>query len=98
MLARIARFDPQLLSPIQHRTPQDQVELAMVRSRDALVRTRTLLVNHVRGTVKAYGHRLSKCSPHSFHRKAPEAIPSALRPALTTRRWRRSSKFRASVR
>ena len=83
MLARIARIDPQLLAPIQHRSKQAQADLAMVRSRDALVRARTLLVNHVRGSVKTFGGRLAKYSTHSFHRKAPEAIPPDLAPALT---------------
>lgn len=83
MLARIARVDPQLLSPIRHRSAETQIDLAMIRSRDALVRARTLLVNHVRGSVKAFGYRLAKFSTHSFHLKAPEAIPPELRPALT---------------
>ena len=82
MLARIARLDPQLLSPIRHRGRAFQVDLAVVRSRSALVRSRTRLVNHVRGTLKAYGVRLRKCSTRSFHRQAPESIPEELQPAL----------------
>ena len=40
--------------------------MAVLRSRDVLVRTRTQLVNHVRGAVKATGHRLRKCSTRTF--------------------------------
>ena len=42
ILARLARLDPDLLSPIHHRSPQAQADLAVLRSRDALVRSRTL--------------------------------------------------------
>jgi len=40
------------------------------------------LVNHVRGAVKSFGHRLPKCPARSFHKRAPEHIPEALLPAL----------------
>jgi len=43
-LARLARLDPNLLSPIHHRSPQAQADLAVLRSRDALVRSRTLVI------------------------------------------------------
>jgi transposase len=47
-----------------------------------LVDCRTLLVNHVRGAVKSFGARLPKCPARSFHKRAKEHIPEALRPAL----------------
>jgi transposase len=56
--------------------------MAIIRSRQALIGCRTQLVNHVRGTVKSFGGRLPKCPAVSFHNKAPEHIPEALRPAL----------------
>jgi transposase len=56
--------------------------MAIIRSREALVSSRTQLVNHVRGAVKSFGSRLPKCPAASFHNKAPEHIPEALRPAL----------------
>jgi transposase len=34
-LARLARLDPQLLSPARHRRPETQADLALIRSRDA---------------------------------------------------------------
>ena len=56
--------------------------MAVIRSRQALVGCRTQLVNHVRGAVKSFGARLPKCPAASFHKRAPEHIPEALRPAL----------------
>ena len=81
-LARLGRLDPALLSPIQHRGEAAQRDLALIRARDALVRTRTLLVNHVRGAVKSVGGRLPSCSTHSFVRQVREAIPEAVQEAL----------------
>ena len=81
-LARLARLDPRLLSPIHHRSPQAQADLAVLRSRDAIVRCRTLLTNHARDIVKASGSRLPSCSADSFARKAAPHIPDPLRPAL----------------
>ncbi len=81
-LARLGRLDPELLAPIKHRGEDVQVELALLRSRDALVRARTALVNHVRGVVKLSGSRLPTCSTHSFASKVGEFIPEELRPAL----------------
>ena len=82
-LARLARLDPELLSPIHHRSPQAQADLAILRSRDALVRSRTLLINHTRSIVKSTGARLPSCSADSFARKVASEIPEPLRPALT---------------
>jgi transposase len=44
-LARLARVDPQLLRPIQHRTEKAQRDLMIIRVRSALVEARTSLVN-----------------------------------------------------
>lgn len=81
-LARVGRLDPKLLAPIRHRGQDAQADLAILRSRDALVRTRTGLINHVRGSVKAVGGRLPSCGTASFHRKAEGEIPEALQSAL----------------
>jgi transposase len=81
-LARLARLDPKLLYPLKHRGENSQAHLAIIRSREALVRCRTQLVNHVRGAVKSFGARLPKCPARSFHNKAPEHIPEPLWPAL----------------
>src|SRR5215213_5437618 len=81
-LARLARLDPKLLYPLKHRGEHSQAHLALIRSREALVGSRTQLVNHVRGAVKSFGARLPKCPARSFHNKAAEHIPEALWPAL----------------
>jgi len=44
-LARLARLDPRLLYPVEHRGEESQAHLAIVRSRQALVDCRTQLVN-----------------------------------------------------
>ena len=81
-LARLARVDPKLLYPLMHRGEKSQAHMALIRSREALVSARTQLVNHVRGTVKSFGARLPKGPARSFHNKAPQHVPEALRPAL----------------
>jgi transposase len=81
-LARQGRADPNLLYPIKHRGEQAQVDLVMLSSRDCLVKCRSLLISHTRGTVKSVGGRIPKCSPESFHRTAPDSIPSVLDAAL----------------
>jgi transposase len=81
-LARLARLDPRLLYPLKHRGEDAQAHMALIRSREALVDCRTQLVNHVRGAVKSFGHRLPKCPARSFHKRASEHIPEALWPAL----------------
>jgi transposase len=82
MLARICRMDPALLCPIQHRGRQAQVDMTVLKSRNALVETRTRLVNHVRSLVKSVGERLPSCQAEAFHRKMGAFIPEDLKSAL----------------
>lgn len=81
-LARLCRLDPKLLHGIRHRSQGAQEDLAVVRSRDQLVRCRTQLINHVRGSVKAMGSRLSSCGAECFARRVAGEIPRGLKPAL----------------
>ena len=81
-LARFARMDPKLLSPIEHRGKEARADLAVLRSRSALVDSRTQLVNHVRGCMKSFGARLSGCTTATFARRAAWKIPRELRRAL----------------
>jgi len=81
-LARLGRLDAKLLSPITHRNEQAQLDLAMLRSRDALVRARTKLINHVRGMVKVFGYRIPSCSSACFGKRAREAMPECLKENL----------------
>ena len=82
-LARQGRADVTLLHPITHRSAQAQEHLEVIRARDQLVRTRTKLINHVRGTVKATGARIPTSSAAAFARHAGNALPAELRASLT---------------
>lgn len=82
MLARISRFDRKLLYPIHHRSNDAQADLAVIKSRDMLVKTRAMLVTHDRGIVKSFGKRLKTCSTASFHKHLDAEMPDELRPAL----------------
>lgn len=83
MLARIARFDPQLLYPVHHRSERAHADLERIKARDALVRCRRSLINHVRGAVKAFGVRLPACSAESFAGRVKEPVPEILAEAVT---------------
>lgn len=82
MLAMVCRIEPRLLSPIKHRGSQAHADLALIKSRDILVKSRTKLINHVRGIVKTTGERLPSCSTDSFAKRCESCIPTELRPAL----------------
>lgn len=85
-LARLARLDPRLLSPLKHRRIQTQQDLELLQARDMLVAARTRLVNHVRGAVKVLGVRVPKCSTSGFTKKTGEHLApehqAALQPLL----------------
>lgn len=81
-LARLVRMDPKLLEPITHRSERGQQHLALFRSRDKLVRTRSGLITHIRGTVKAVGMRVPACSAEAFVKRATPVIPKELKAAL----------------
>jgi transposase len=82
MLARLARVDPQLLSPIKPRSAKTQADLAVVRTRKALVDARSSLISHARSMVKGFGCRISNCSPECFHTRLLEELVPELAPAL----------------
>lgn len=81
-LARLGRVDPKLLSPVTHRPIQAHADLEVIHARQSLIASRSLLINHVRGAVKPFGHRLPACDAHLFHKKMSGLIPEELRPAL----------------
>ena len=80
MLGIVCRFDPKLLWPLRHRSSQTHADLAMVKSRDALVSNRTRLINHARGVVKTTGERLPGCSSASFAKRCAEHVPDQIGP------------------
>lgn len=79
ILWQIADVRPELLHPIQHRSAQSQWDLSLLRLREQLVGSRTKLVNSVRGTVKALGYRVVKCSPETFAQRAAAELPVRVR-------------------
>lgn len=81
-LADLASVRPRLLSPVEHLSAEAQAHRAVLRSREVLVRSRSSLILHARGLVKAWGGRLPACSAESFVNKARGAVPVELLPAL----------------
>jgi transposase len=86
-LARLARIDPELLSPIRHRSEQAQADLIVIRARAALVEARTMLINSARGLTKSYGERLRSCGTGqvgaALAGALSEPLQKALKPMLT---------------
>jgi len=81
-LARLARVDPQLLRPIQHRSEETQQDLMVIRVRATLVEARTALINHARGLAKAVGERLPKCDADNLEAERLSGLPAGLRGVL----------------
>jgi transposase len=81
-LARLARLDPRLLSPVQHRSAEAQAHLTVIRARAALVGARTALVNAARGLAKSYGERLRKCGTQQVNQGLAAGFSTELRTAL----------------
>src|SRR5437773_1377738 len=81
-LAQLLRADPRLLSPVEHRAEELQMDLTVIRMRDNLIETRTRLVTSVRGVVKATGGRLPSGETSSFPHQVADLIPEPLRPAV----------------
>ena len=82
MLAHLGHAPEIFIAPIEHRSRACQIDLTLIRSRDALMKTRTLLINHVRGSVKVFGERLRSCTADAFSRKVLPDIPSDLTETL----------------
>lgn len=78
-LARLARVDPQLLSPIRHRGEEVQKDLGVVRARAALMEARTKLINSARGLVKPLGERLKGCDADQVGIGLAEGLSEAAR-------------------
>jgi transposase len=81
-LARLARVDPQLLSPVKHRSAKAQADLTVIRARAGLVRARTALVNTARGLAKSYGERLRGCNVRNMNPEKAEGLSPELQAAL----------------
>ena len=81
-LARLARVDPKLLSPIRHRGPEAQGDLAVIRARAELVDARTALINCARGMAKPMGERLKKCDADQVKESMAEGLGEALQTVI----------------
>src|SRR5271167_3430963 len=79
-LAWLARIDPRLLAPVQHRSAQ--AHLMVIRARAGLVRARTSLINPARGLTKSYGERLRGCSPRNMNAEKARQLSPELQAAL----------------
>lgn len=82
-LAHLGRSELALLRrPVVHRGVVEQADLELLKARDALVRCRTALINHVRGVLKSLGHRPVKCSAEAFDSKVRPCVPPEVGGAL----------------
>src|SRR5215472_14069732 len=81
-LARLARIDPELLGPVQHRSAKAQIHLTAIRARAELVRARTALMNGARGLTKSFGERLPKCGTQQIGREFGAGLSAELREVL----------------
>ncbi len=82
MLARLGSGCPELLGQVHHRDERTQADLSVLRARDLVVRTRTKVIQQVRGLHKAFGHRLPSTSASAFGRRVADRIPEILQPAI----------------
>lgn len=81
-LARLGRLDPGLLSPIVHRGERAQRDRVLLLARDGLVRSRTVLINQVRGFAKSLGSRIPSSSSEAFPKRVRDAVGEDLFPGL----------------
>jgi transposase len=82
ILAEVGRTNVGRARPITHRSQQAQIDLSRQRARCELVRSRTALINHVRGVLKSHGHRAPGCSSVCFPLRVNAVLPDELRPVL----------------
>jgi transposase len=83
MLAKLARVDQSLLSPVHHGTEADQRHRLALTLRDTLVRQRVAAISSLRFSLKSLGLRLPGCSTACFVKKCrasledPELVATA---------------------
>jgi transposase len=78
LLARLARVDPSLLSPLKHRGEEEQVTLLSIRARAQLVGTRVALMHSLRGMVKGFGIRLPHSTSDQFLERCRSCVPAMI--------------------
>jgi transposase len=82
MLARLGRADPQLLSPVQHRSEATQRALVRLKVREALVRGRVNQINTVRFVLKSLGTFIPRSIKATAFTRKVRALLSAADTAL----------------
>ena len=82
LLARLGAAGPELLGNVHHRGEQAQGHQSVIRTRDLVVRQRTMAVHHVRGLCKAFGVRLPSASTEAFPQRVRKLIPDSLQAAV----------------
>lgn len=83
ILARLSRFDLELLRPVYQRSQRGQALRTQLQVRGTLVRTRVALINQVKGTLRAQGVRLPSTTSSNFVAKWGSArIPRSMRTLL----------------
>lgn len=78
MLAKLARVDPKLLSPIEHGSEEDQIHRMAITLRDSLVRQRVNIISAIRCTLKSLGVRLPVCATVSFAKYCRKELEHSL--------------------
>jgi transposase len=89
VLARLSRLDLGFLRPVYQRTREAQELRTRLRVRTSLVKSRTSLINAVRGTLRAQGYRVPSCPADSFvarfaTMRLPASLAEVLEPMVTT--------------
>lgn len=74
LLARLARSDEKLLSPVEHVSEDMQRDLLQIKLRDNLVRQRVDIISSVRFTLKSLGITLPSPNSESFARHARRTL------------------------
>src|SRR6202047_3688241 len=85
LLSQLGCMNVEWLHPVYVRSQEGHCDLLLARSREALVETRTGLINHVRGSVKSFGSPLAKCGSESFGEGARGGVPGVVETALSAR-------------
>jgi transposase len=83
LLARIARSDEKLLSPVEHVSEDMQRDLLQIKLRDNLVRQRVDIISSVRFTLKSLGIALPSPNSESFARHARHTLKKEHSDTLT---------------
>lgn len=76
ILARLSRFDLELLRPVYQRSEAGQALRTKIQVRTSLVRARVALINQVKGTLRSQGVRFSSATSATFVAKWGEAQTS----------------------